>query len=205
MACFDLMSSDTVLFPGLKDVKFLLGSKSPRRRELLTGMDISFQVVDIDSDEIIDDGVANSEAARFLAEKKSKAFNGELESDILITADTVVLCNGELLNKPEHKEDAERMLTTLSGNEHQVITGVALRSSDRLHSFDVKTSVFFNVLSTFEKDYYIERYKPYDKAGAYGIQEWIGMIGISSINGCYYNVMGLPVSKLYTEICNFIK
>ena len=140
----------------------------------------------------------------FLSKGKSKGFHRELlKNEILITADTMVLCNNQIFGKPKDKEDAMQMLNQLQNNTHQVLTGVCIRSCDKIRSFTSTTSVTFGEISKEEIEYYIDKYKPFDKAGAYGVQEWIGYIGIKNIDGSYYNVMGLPVHKLYNELLNF--
>ena len=193
------------MIDGLEEYSVLLGSKSPRRRELLSKLDLQFDAVTIDADESFSDSMPINEVAEYLAVKKSKAYKEDLNQTILITSDTTVLCGTEILNKPSDAKEATAMLQMLSGRTHVVQTGVCLRSNSFLHSFSEQTEVVFKALSDEEISYYIERYQPFDKAGGYGIQEWIGMIGITSINGCYYNVMGLPISKLYKELCNCIK
>ena len=142
----------------------------------------------------------------YMAKGKSDGFHRELsENEILITADTMVLCNGAILGKPKDKEDALRMLGMLQNNKHTVITGVCIRSNHKKRSFSASTEVFFDTLSEEELEHYVEIYKPYDKAGAYGVQEWIGYIGINRIEGSYFNVMGLPVQRLYNELREFIR
>ncbi len=187
------------------NVSIILGSKSPRRRELLSKLDIDFESISIDADESFETHMPIHEVAEYLAVKKSQAYQAELNKTILITSDTTVLCGNQILNKPSDKQEATAMLHLLSGKTHRVNTGVCLRNALQKVSFNETTEVEFEVLTDDEISYYIDQYKPYDKAGGYGIQEWIGMIGISGINGCYYNVMGLPISKLYNELCNFIR
>lgn len=186
--------------------KLILASQSPRRQELLKQLDIPFEViVKPDVDEIYPKEISNDEVPEFLAKLKAKAYKEELINDevIVITADTIVVCSGEILGKPKDSSDAIRMLTLLSNNEHEVITGVALTSSSKQHCFSVSTKVFFKDLSDDEINYYVHKYKPFDKAGSYGIQEWIGMVAIERIEGSYYNVVGLPVQKLYQELQKF--
>jgi septum formation protein len=198
------MSSTFNSNPSFKNFRFLLGSKSPRRRDLLQMLDIQATPVSINVEETIDEPVSRENEAAYLAKKKSLAYAGDLSDRILITSDTTVLHNDQILNKPEDANDARDMLMRLSGDVHTVITGVCLRTNDKMVVFDEHTEVRFKQLSKEEIDYYIATYKPYDKAGAYGIQEWIGLIGVEGIRGCYYNVMGLPTSKLYTELCKFV-
>lgn len=174
----------------------LLGSKSPRRRQILSEMGIDFSVVKIDTDEDFDN-IPSKQVAEFLSLKKSNAFLHLKDDQILITADTTVLCEDCILNKPENKAHAKEMLLQLSGKCHQVISGVTLRTLKETISFSDTTDVFVNTLSDEVIDYYIDNFNPYDKAGAYGIQEWFGHTQISKIIGSYTNVMGLPSEKLY--------
>ena len=193
------------MLDNLKDRHIILASLSPRRRFLLRQLGIEFTEISAEVDESFPTGMTPDETAIFLAEKKADHFQEMLEDpkNILITADTLVLINGEILGKPEGKEGAEKMLKMLSGNMHQVVTGICLRSRDKNTTFTSWTDVYFKDLTEAEIDYYLEHYKPYDKAGAYGIQEWIGYIGITRIEGSYFNVMGLPVQKLYDELSNY--
>ncbi|MGL4228988.1 MAG: Maf family nucleotide pyrophosphatase [Tannerellaceae bacterium] len=186
----------------LDKYNIILASNSPRRKELLSGLDLQFTVnVMADIDESYPDTLAPSVVPVYLAEKKAEAYLITLQdNDLLITADTVVCTETEILGKPACKEEAVEMLRKLSGKEHQVVTGVAVTTTDKMESFAAVTSVLFDVLSEEEIEYYVEKYRPYDKAGSYGIQEWIGYIGVKSINGSYFNVMGLPVQKLYTVL-----
>lgn len=192
------------MISSLSGVKLLLGSKSPRRRELLAKLDLTFDSIDINADESFDSSMSSNLVAMFLAEKKSHAYLNLAENEVLITSDTTVICENTILNKPEEEKEAAEMLRQLSGKTHIVNTGVCIRSKHKTISFYEETEVVFKELSEEEISYYIHKYQPFDKAGAYGIQEWIGMIGITSINGCYYNVMGLPTNTLYTELCKFI-
>lgn len=181
-------------------MKVILFSKSPRRQELLSLMGIEFKVVTKDVDESYTDGLCPEEVAKYIAEKKAHAFDDELNDEILITADTIVSIDGEILGKPTDEADAKRMLQKLSGKIHQVYTGVALLHNHQINSFVDKTDVVFRTITNDEIDFYISEYKPYDKAGAYGIQEWIGLTCVTSINGSYTNVMGLPTEKLFLRI-----
>lgn len=186
-------------------MNIILGSASPRRKELLAGLDLDF-VVDTKNNfiEVYPDTIPLAEVPEYLAKGKSNGFHRELQSnELLITADTMVLCNGEMLGKPKDKADATRMLGMLQNNKHTVITGVCLRSYNKMKSFTTTSNVCFGKLSAEEIDYYLEKYKPYDKAGAYGVQEWIGYVGITGLEGSYYNVMGLPVQRLYAELKQF--
>lgn len=188
----------------LPDYNYILASKSPRRQELLHSLGINFEVIIKEIDESYPDNLTKEEIPVFLAELKSKSLITKLkENDLLITADTIVWLNGEVLGKPENKQEAIKILQKLSANEHQVITGVCLTSIHKQKSFFSISNVRFKELSLSEIEYYVSEYNPLDKAGAYGIQEWIGYIGITHIEGSFFNVMGLPVQQLYTEIQNF--
>ena len=189
----------------LKDRHIILASSSPRRRFLLKQLGLEFTELIAEIDESYPEGMTPDEIAVYLAEKKAGHFNELLEDpgNILITADTLVLINGEILGKPAGKKMAMKMLKTLSGRMHQVITGVCIRSRDKSSSFTEWTDVYFKALSASEIEYYLTHYKPYDKAGAYGAQEWIGYIGITRLEGSYFNVMGLPVQRLYEELSRF--
>lgn len=188
-------------FPGYN---YILASKSPRRQQLLQTLGIEFKVITKEIEEIYPRNLTKEEIPVFLAKLKAKPFLSELGSnDLLITADTIVWQNGKVLGKPTDKTEAITMLNELSGNEHQVISGVCLSSCSKQISFFATTNVQFKILSDQEIEHYVSHFKPYDKAGAYGIQEWIGSIGISHIEGSFYNVMGLPIQKLYEEIQKF--
>jgi septum formation protein len=193
------------MLKNLANKHIILASQSPRRRHLLRQLGIEFTEISGDMDETFPDGMSPEETAIYLAEKKAGQFSNLLTDpdNILITADTLVLINGEILGKPGGKAEAELMLKTLSGNMHRVVTGICLRSRSKNRSFTASTDVFFKELSAEEIDYYLDHYQPYDKAGAYGIQEWIGYIGITRIEGSYFNVMGLPVQQLYEELEKF--
>jgi septum formation protein len=193
------------MLDNLKDRHIILASASPRRRFLLKQLGIEFTSVSAEVDESIPEGMNPDEIAIFLAEKKADHFEDLLKDpkNILITADTLVLIDGVILGKPEDKEGAIKMLKSLSGKMHSVVTGVCIRSRDKGRSFTDWTDVYFKSLSKDEIDYYLDHYKPYDKAGAYGAQEWIGCIGIRRLEGSYFNVMGLPVHKLYEELSSF--
>lgn len=180
----------------------ILASNSPRRRELLAGLDLEFEVKVLpDIDESYPKDLPAAEVAGYISREKADSYRALIgEDDLVITADTVVIVGNEVLGKPKDADEARRMLHLISGRTHQVITGVCLLTTDKEHSFSVTTDVTFKQLSDNEITYYIEHYKPFDKAGAYGIQEWIGYIGVTSINGSYFNVMGLPVQRLWEEI-----
>ena len=183
--------------------QLILASNSPRRRELLAGLDVPFEVKVLQGiDESYPADTPVGEVPVFIAKAKAEAYRGRINDDqLVITADTVVVLDNLVLGKPASHDDACDMLRALSGKTHQVITGVTLRCKDGSRSFYEKTDVTFATLSDKDIDYYISHYRPFDKAGAYGIQEWIGMVGVEKIDGCFYNVMGLPVHRLYKEIC----
>ena len=189
------------------ELKIILASNSPRRRELLAGLDIDFEVrVLPDIDESFPATLPAAETAEYIARKKAAAYREVMADDeLVITADTVVIVGDEVLGKPADAAEAKAMLGKLSGRTHQVVTGVCLTSRERSVHFSVKTDVTFKQLSDDETDYYIRTYRPFDKAGAYGIQEWIGYIGCTGLHGSYYNVMGLPVQRIYTELQQFIR
>lgn len=179
--------------------RILLASHSPRRRELIAMLGIDFSIADpIEVDESYPADMPADTVAEYISRKKAEAYAATLTADtILITADTIVLVDGEILGKPHSEASAKEMLRKLSGKSHKVITGVTLSTVDAIQSFSAVTTVNFDNLSDKEIEYYIENYHPFDKAGAYGIQEWIGAAGIKGIEGSYYNVMGLPVHQLY--------
>ena len=181
----------------------ILSSNSPRRKELLAGLDIPFEVRVIeDIDESYPDTLPTGEIAEYIAQKKAAAY--EVGNDeVLITADTIVVLDDQILGKPADAEEAKQMLHSLSGKTHHVITGVCLKSRDQQHHFSVISEVTFKTLAEEEISYYVENYKPFDKAGAYGIQEWIGYIGVTGLSGSYFNVMGLPVQRIYEELKKF--
>ncbi|GHB27666.1 Maf family nucleotide pyrophosphatase [Mongoliitalea lutea] len=178
--------------------KVVLASQSPRRKELLGNLDIPFEVRVKDTDESFPSELPVEDVAYFLAKKKASAFLEELEEDtLLIAADTVVIVRGKVLNKPGSREEALEMLKLLSGTTHQVCTGVAFAYQGKVYA-DIDTAqVSFRKLEQVEMEYYVDRYRPYDKAGAYGIQEWIGYVGIEKLEGSFYSVMGLPVHLVY--------
>ena len=183
----------------------ILASNSPRRRELLRGLDIDFEVKVLpDIEENYPETLATPDIPVYIATEKAAAYKDLMtDRDLIITADTVVVLGDEVLGKPADLDDARRMLRELSGRTHQVITGVCLMTRQRQRSFAVTTDVTFKTLSDEEIDYYVKKYQPLDKAGAYGIQEWIGYIGVTSLNGSYFNVMGLPVQRIYCELLQF--
>lgn len=193
------------MLSNLKKYHVILASKSPRRQELLRGMGVDFEILTKETPENYPSDLPLDEVPKYLSLQKSLAFNNdELPADyLLIASDTVVICEGEILGKPKDREDASRMLELLSGKTHHVVTGVTVRSAEKTTSFAVRSNVTFAKLEQDEIDYYIEHCKPYDKAGAYGIQEWIGYVGISGLEGSFYNVMGLPTRKLYQCLKSF--
>jgi septum formation protein len=181
--------------------KIILGSQSPRRKTLLEGLGISPEVRINDMDESIPADLPAHQAPEYLAKKKALAFLPHLlQDELLITADTVVIIDQQVLNKPLDLEEAKAMLRRLSGRMHEVVSGVCISSLSHSHSFSETTSVFFRPLSEEQITYYVEHYRPLDKAGAYGIQEWIGLVAIEKIEGDFYNVMGLPVGRLVEEM-----
>jgi septum formation protein len=182
----------------------ILSSKSPRRQLLLKELGWDYTVKVIEVEEIYPPYLKREEVPLFLSKLKASAFTDTLtDNDILITGDTVVCIDNLILGKPLDYADAVRILKLISGRKHEVITGICLKSASKEISFHVVTDVFFKVLSETEIHYYLENYKPYDKAGAYGIQEWIGLIGVEKIQGSYFNVMGLPIKELYEALLVF--
>ena len=196
------MVHDEIMLDNLKKFNIVLASNSPRRKELMSGLGVDYVVKTLpDVDESYPDTLQGEEIPAYISREKAEAYQSMIEPDeLLITADTIVWMNGEVLGKPKDREDAIRMLRKLSCASHQVITGVCLTTKGWQNSFTVTTDVTFAVLSEEEIVYYVDKYSPMDKAGAYGVQEWIGFIGVESISGSYYNVMGLPVQKLYREL-----
>lgn len=184
-------------------MELLLGSKSPRRQELLKGAGIDYTLINIDSDEDFPEDLDSEKVAEYLAIKKAEAYVGDLENKILLTADTTVYLEGEIINKPLDEDDAIKMLTKLSGKMHTVFTGICLRSKNKEIAFTDKTNVYFKELLPEQIDFYVRNYKPLDKAGAYGIQDWIGYVGVEKIEGDFFNVMGLPVNRVYDELRRF--
>ena len=189
-----------------KNKKIILASKSPRRQELLEGLNVDFDTRIIEGiEEDFPNDIPKKNIPIFLAEQKADNYLSSIENDeIIITADTIVLLNETVLNKPANFEEAKKMLQLLSGKQHSVITGVCLLSLTNRKTFSNETKVFFKNLTDKEIEFYINTYKPFDKAGGYGIQEWIGYIGIEKIEGSYFNVVGLPVQQLYVELNDFV-
>jgi len=189
----------------LENHRLILASRSPRRQQMLRELGLKFDVVNKEYTEAFPDGLEGKSIAEYISRQKAVSFIGELtENEIVITADTIVWCNNKLLGKPRDFSEAEYMLREISGNTHEVITAVTLLSLAREKTFSVSSHVTFDPLTPEEISFYISNYKPYDKAGAYGIQEWIGLIACSGIEGSYFNVVGLPVQKLYKELKSFI-
>ncbi len=191
----------------MKQLKYplILGSSSPRRKMLLQSLGWDFEVVKRDASEYYPEELHPRAISVLISENKAKVYDDLSKDHIVITADTLVVHQNEILGKPGSPEEAIEMLKKLSGSEHLVITGVTVFTEGRFRSFSKETQVVFRDLTAQEIDHYVEKFSPLDKAGAYGIQEWIGMIGISSITGDYYNVMGLPLSRLYEELIPFMK
>lgn len=194
-----------MIIDNLNNYRIILASRSPRRQQLLRDLGLKFDVVFKDYTETFPKNLGGEEIAKYVAHKKAVSFKNEIsENEIVITADTIVWCNNKVLGKPLNSEDAIRILKEISGNTHEVITGVCLFSSFKEKTFSVSTKVTFDTLSGEEMNFYVDKYKPYDKAGAYGIQEWIGIAACSNIEGSYFNVVGLPVQRLYKELQSFI-
>jgi len=184
--------------------KIILGSGSPRRQELLKSLGFEYRLMPINADESFPSDLQAQEIPLYLAEKKADAFPDELkENELLITADTIVWCEGKVLNKPANFKEGKIMLETLSGKMHEVFTGVCLKSANKQTVFFDASKVYFKPLKNEEIEYYLTNYNPYDKAGGYGVQDWIGYIGIDKIEGSFYNVMGLPVKELFEELIKF--
>ncbi|MDF2448295.1 MAG: septum formation inhibitor Maf [Bacteroidota bacterium] len=184
--------------------QLILGSNSPRRQELLKSLGFNFLNKPINADESFPVDLIAEEIPLFLAEKKADAYEDDLsETDILITADTIVWCDGKVFNKPANFVEGKKMLEALSGKMHEVYTGVCLKSGNKQTTFYDVSKVYFKKLKNEEIEYYLTNYSPYDKAGGYGVQDWLGYIGIDKIEGSFYNVMGLPVKELYEELIKF--
>lgn len=188
-----------------RGIELILASQSPRRRELMNDCGLHFRAISIDVEEIYPEELPATEVAEYLSRLKSDGYKDELtDNEIIITADTVVLLADSILGKPTDTESSREMLRSLSGEVHNVVTGVTIRSAHASRSFSTTTRVHFARINDEQINYYINKYKPFDKAGSYGIQEWIGYIGIESIEGSFYNVMGLPIQRLYTELTEFV-
>lgn len=194
-----------MLFENLRPYRIFLASRSLRRQQLMRELGVEFEIVVRDFDESYPEGLNGEEIARYVAGKKALAFEGKVkENEIVITADTIVWCRGKVLGKPVDSEDAVNMLKEISGRTHEVITGVSLLTIDKNVTFTESTRVTFEEMTETEILYYVEKFAPYDKAGAYGIQEWIGLAACSHIDGSYFNVVGLPVQRLYKELKKII-
>lgn len=193
------------MLDNLKNYHIILASNSPRRKQLLSGLGFDFDVKVLPFiNEDYPDSLPAEDIAEYIARKKADAYRRVMLADnLIITADTVVVVDDQALGKPVDAADAHRMLRLLSGRTHQVVTGVCLTTFEQQRHFSVSTDVTFKQLSDEEISYYIENYHPFDKAGAYGIQEWIGYIGVTGLNGSYFNVMGLPVQRIFTELAAF--
>lgn len=199
------MDTELSLIKKLSGKRIILASKSPRRKQLLAGLGISFEVKTKEVDESFSARLKKEKIPLYLCRKKAEAFKNELKKNtLIITADTIVWLNNKAVNKPAGRPEAIEMLKALSGKKHKVYTAVCIKSSTKTRSFFDETDVYFKKLSAEEISYYVDKYQPYDKAGAYGAQEFIGYIGIEKINGSYFNVMGLPVKKVYEELGKFV-
>ena len=190
------------MLENLKKYRLVLASNSPRRKELLAGLDVDYEVRVLPCiDESYPDGLSGEEIPKYISRKKAEAYETIMQPDeLIITADTIVWTDGKVLGKPKDEAEAKDMLRRLSGRTHQVITGVTLVTAGKKKTFATVSEVTFDELSDEEIAYYVVHYRPLDKAGAYGIQEWIGYVGVSSLSGSYFNVMGLPVQRLYKEL-----
>nr|WP_302422108.1 Maf-like protein [Bacteroides intestinalis] len=190
------------MLDNLKKYKVILASNSPRRKELLAGLGVDYEVRTLpDVDESYPETLQGADIPLYIAKEKADAYVAMMQlGELMITADTIVWLDGKVLGKPQDKEDALQMLRTMSGRTHEVFTGVCITTTDWQRSFTAQTEVRFATLSEEEIAYYVDNFQPMDKAGAYGVQEWIGFIGVENISGSYYNIMGLPVQKLYREL-----
>ena len=190
------------MLENLNKYKIILASNSPRRKELLSGLGVDYEVKTLpDVDESYPDGLSGEEIAKHIARGKAEAYRSLIQADeLVITADTIVWLDGTVMGKPKDEEEAKDMLIRLSGKTHQVITGVCLTTASTQKTFATVTDVTFATLTDEEVDYYVTRYQPMDKAGSYGVQEWIGFVGVENLSGSYFNVMGLPILRLYTEL-----
>lgn len=201
MAAFIIFGQNITML--IQNHPLILASKSPRRQQLLQLMDLQFEVLLKEVDESFPEELPPFEVAKYISEKKARAFLADGLNAIVITADTIVSFNSEILGKPDDADHAFEMLSKLSGNKHEVYTGVSLAFEGQINTFYDVTEVIFRKLSPEQISYYIKHYKPFDKAGSYGVQDWIGMVAVEKIIGSYTNVMGLPTEKLYTELSKF--
>lgn len=192
----------TMILDNLKKYKVILASNSPRRKELLAGLGVDYEVRTLpDVDESYPETLQGADIPLYISKEKADAYQAMIQPDeLMITADTIVWLDGKVLGKPEDREDALQMLREMSGRTHEVFTGVCITTTKWQHSFTAQTEVRFSVLSEEEIAFYVDKFQPMDKAGAYGVQEWIGFIGVENISGSYYNIMGLPVQRLYREL-----
>ena len=190
------------MLDNLKKYKVILASNSPRRKELLAGLGVDYEVRTLpDVDESYPETLQGADIPLYIAKEKADAYVAMMQpGELMITADTIVWLDGKVLGKPRDREDALQMLRTMSGRTHEVFPGVCITTTDWQRSFTAQTEVRFATLSEEEIAYYVDNFQPMDKAGAYGVQEWIGFIGVENISGSYYNIMGLPVQKLYREL-----
>ena len=190
------------MLDNLKKYKVILASNSPRRKELLAGLGVDYEVRTLpEVDESYPETLQGADIPLYIAKEKADAYVAMMQpGELMITADTIVWLDGQVLGKPVDHEDALRMLRTMSGRSHEVFTGVCITTTEWQRSFTAQTEVRFATLSEDEITYYVDKFQPMDKAGAYGVQEWIGFIGVENISGSYYNIMGLPVQKLYREL-----
>lgn len=196
--------NNSTLSNKLSNYSIILGSQSPRRKELFAGLNLPFRVEVREIDENFPEEISAFEVPEFLSIQKAIPFKNDFKkNDLLITSDTIVLIDNKILGKPVDYKHAFEMLQLLSGRKHMVITGVCITTTDKQVTFSDRTDVFFKSLSADEIDYYLTHYQPYDKAGSYGVQEWIGYVAIEKIDGSYFNVMGLPVQRLYEELLKF--
>ena len=193
------------MLENLNKYKIILASNSPRRKELLSGLGVEYTVKTMpDVDESYPDGLSGEEIAKHIARGKAEAYRSLIQADeLVITADTIVWLDGTVMGKPKDEDEAKDMLMRLSGKTHQVITGVCLTTATMQKTFATVTDVTFATLTDEEVDYYVTRYQPMDKAGSYGVQEWVGFVGVENLSGSYFNVMGLPIQRLYTELKKF--
>lgn len=191
-----------MILDNLKKYKVILASNSPRRKELLAGLGVDYEVRTLpDVDESYPETLQGADIPLFIAKEKADAYQSMIQPDeLMITADTIVWLDGKVLGKPKDREDALQMLRDMSGRTHEVFTGVCITTTEWQRSFSAQTEVRFSELNEEEISYYVDKYQPMDKAGAYGVQEWIGFIGVENISGSYYNIMGLPVQRLYREL-----
>lgn len=184
----------------MNNYKFILGSKSPRRKQLFTDAGLDFEIESFDADESFPDTIQPEMVAEFIALKKAEFYNKSLNNKILVCADTTVIINNEVLNKPADFNEAKSMLEKLNNNWHKVITGVCIKTNSFSHSFSECTEVKFSEFNSEEIDFYINNFKPFDKAGAYGAQDWLGLCKIEAFKGCFYNVVGFPMARFYKEL-----